>query len=56
MDLILNYIYPKGEVVTIGKLNKDRWYHSWLNHMVESNPDVIFFYTVATTDIPFEGP
>lgn len=53
MKLILNYVYPKnGEVVVLNSMNQeDRYNLVWLDHMVRTNPDVIFFYTIATTDI-----
>lgn len=53
MRLYLNYIFPDGQVVWGDKpVNTDFvGYNSWLDAMVRPNPDVIFFYTTASTDI-----
>jgi hypothetical protein len=31
---------------------EDRFWVNWMQSMVDSNPDTIFFFVTATTDIP----
>lgn len=52
MDLRLHYVTHAGVVVTPDVTAPAEWPTlEWLYHMVEVNPDVIFFYTTDTTDI-----
>lgn len=47
--MFLNYLFPgEDEQLVTEKFNMG---YSLLHPMVESNPDVIFFFTVHTTDI-----
>lgn len=52
----LNYILPEAETVhtspvTVTVRENETHYASWLNYMIMSNPDTMFFYTVDSTDI-----
>lgn len=48
----LNYVLPNGSVVeTAVAVVEEPWYVAWLHHVVSTNPEIIFFYTVETTDI-----
>lgn len=48
----LNYIFPDGSVITLPAKDWDeRYAQAWLHSMVEVNPEVIFFFTVPSTDI-----
>lgn len=50
--LKLNYVFPDGPVVEAGvKVRDDEIYPIWLHKTVDLNPEVIFFYTVETTDV-----
>lgn len=50
--LTLNYVTMDGDRIKVPLSNMDAvGYDIWLEHMVDSNPKIIFFYTVDTTDI-----
>lgn len=52
MKLKLKYVLPDGAVIPAGPTKfEDHWYADWLEGMVSSCPEVIFFLTTETTDI-----
>ena len=53
-QLVLNYYLPNEDRViktTVTPSLEDDWYVAWLDTMVHMNEEVIFFYTVPTTEI-----
>lgn len=52
--LMLNYVGPNGIVartkMTFGPDEKDHTYE-WLHHVVRMHPELIFFFTIASTDV-----
>lgn len=53
MKLRLNYVVPSGELFSLNAVvdTEVLGFDVWLDHMVKSAPDCIFFYTTDTTDI-----
>lgn len=47
----LNYVMPGGQVIQQSFDEEAGFYLNWLDHMVEANPNTIFFYTVDSTNI-----
>lgn len=52
-ELTLNYIFPDEEADVVSTaVNPDMHnFDVWVDSMVRTNPDTIFFYTIPTTDI-----
>lgn len=51
MELTLNY-FLNDRVVKCGVAQfEESWYHVWLDSLVKTGNDVIFFFTTETTDI-----
>lgn len=53
MNLHLHYALPDGEVIDVNHILNfgDKGVLNWLHVMVEAHSDLIFFFTVDTTDI-----